>query len=110
MEKLDVPFRCASNGLEALTIYSTSPSDFFLVLMDVDMPVMNGKESTAKIREFEREQQLGKTCIVALTGVTSPQARQECLDCGMDRFFTKPIRMKDLSALVSDIRNIAQTA
>ncbi|KAI3481806.1 hypothetical protein L1887_55576 [Cichorium endivia] len=104
MRKLHVPFQCASNGLEAFTIYSAHPRDFFLVLMDVDMPVMDGKQATAKIRELERKQQLPRTCVVALTGVTSQSARQECMDCGMDKFYTKPIRMKGLSALVTETR------
>lgn len=102
MRKLHVPFQCAANGLEASTIYSAHPRDFFLVLMDVDMPVMDGKQATAKIRELERRQQLPRTCVVALTGVTSQNARQECLDCGMDKFYTKPIRMKGLSGLVTE--------
>lgn len=92
------------NGLEAYEIYRANPSAFFLVLMDIDMPVMNGNVSTTKIRELERRQKLSKTFIVALTGVTSAESREESLGAGMDRFYTKPIRMRDLSELVAGIR------
>lgn len=104
MRKLHVPFKSAFNGLEAFTTYSAQPSSFFLVLMDVDMPIMDGKQATVKIRELERKQHLPPISVVALTGVTSQTVRQECLECGMDKFYTKPIRMKGLSALVTETR------
>lgn len=85
-------------------MYSTNPSDFFLILMDVDMPVMNGNASAAKIRGFERRQQLHKTNIVALTGVTSAEAERECYESGMDQFFTKPMSLKKLSAVIVEIQ------
>lgn len=104
MKKLRLPHQCASNGLEALNAYSATPADFFLVLMDIDMPVMNGNLATVKIREFERRHKSRRTCVVALTGVTNKESRKECLASGMDRFYTKPIRMKELSAMIDEVR------
>lgn len=104
MKKLKLPYKCADNGQEALDAYSTNPAEFFLVLMDIGMPVMNGNMSSAKIRELEHRHKLKRTFILALTGVTSAEARQEALNSGMDEFYTKPIRMKDLSDLVAKIR------
>jgi len=104
MKKLNLTYQCAVNGLEAYTIYTLSPARFFLILTDLDMPVMGGKLSATKIREFERKQKLRRTSIVALTGVTSTESRMECLESGIDQVFTKPIKMKDLSALVWEVQ------
>lgn len=108
VNKLKIPHRCASNGLEALQRYSAQPDEFFLVLMDIDMPVMNGIASTIKIREFERKQELKRTLIVALTGVTSKESMNHCLASGMDRFFTKPIQMRELSELISEVQELEE--
>lgn len=103
-KKLKLPYASATNGLEALTAFSTSTSKFFMVLMDISMPVMDGNESTAKIREFERKNKLPRTFIVALTGVTSDESRRRCFDAGVDKYLTKPMQMKDLSALVAEVK------
>jgi CheY-like chemotaxis protein len=66
---------------------------------------MNGKTCTIRIREFERKQKISNgVVVIALTGVNSAQGKQDALDAGMNRFFTKPIRMRDLSALVEEVR------
>ena len=98
----DRPYASATNGLEALTLFTASPLSFSLVLMDISMPIMDGKQSTAKMRELERKKKLKRTLIVALTGVTSNESRKQCFDAGVDRYFTKPMQMKDLSVLVEE--------
>lgn len=72
--------------------------------MDMNMPVMDGFESTAKIRAFERKNDLPATSIAALTGVTSEEARNSAYDAGVNKYLTKPIQMKDLTKLVSETR------
>ena len=69
------------------------------------MPVMDGFESTAKIREHERINSLRPTNICAVTGVTSGDARANAFNAGVDKYLTKPIRMKELTQLVAEARD-----
>ena len=66
---------------------------------------MDGFESTAKIREHERANNLPATNICALTGVTSEEARSDAFSAGVDKYLTKPIRMKELTQLVAETRD-----
>ena len=104
MRKQHLAHECAENGLEALNMYKHAPSKYTIVLMDMNMPVMNGFEATAKIREFERKNKLNSTIIVAITGLTNSDARAKANDAGVDDFLTKPIRMKELTALVAGLQ------
>ncbi len=79
----------ATNGREALDRYDARPFD--LVLMDVQMPILDGLEATRLIRV--RERQSGRhTPIVAMTAHAIKGDRQKCLDAGMDDYVSKPIR------------------
>ena len=100
MRKLGLPYECAANGREALDTYRRSPSKFFLILMDISMPVMDGLTATAKIRETEMKQSLPPTMIAALTGVTSAKSKEHAFDCGVDEYLTKPVRINELRELV----------
>ena len=102
--KLKLEYTCAVNGLEAVQKYSKTPNDFFLVLMDMSMPVLDGCSATAKIREFERRNRLARCPVYALTGVTSANARDEAISAGVDRFMTKPISMRELQTLVRELK------
>lgn len=104
MKKQGLPYDTAEDGLQALNRYMENPARYFLILMDMNMPVMDGFESTAKIRAFERKNNLPVTNIAALTGVTSEEARDSAYDAGVNKYLTKPIQMKDLTKLVSETR------
>lgn len=81
----------AQNGEQAYQI--TKKQDIDLILMDVQMPVMNGLDATKKIREDESK--TGKhTPIIALTAAAVKEDIQNCLDAGMDDYLTKPIKQK----------------
>jgi CheY-like chemotaxis protein len=81
----------AANGREALELWSRETFD--LILMDVQMPEMDGTEATAKIRALE--QQSGKHIpIIALTANAMNGDRSRYLDAGMDDYITKPIIFK----------------
>ena len=83
----------ANNGLEAVNALESQHFD--VVLMDVQMPVMDGFEATAAIRE--REKQSGtRVRIIALTAHAMRGYREQCLSAGMDGYITKPIRREDL--------------
>ncbi len=83
----------ASNGREALHAYQSQPFD--LVLMDVQMPEMDGLEATAAIRALE-EGTPKHIPIVAMTARAMKGDRERCLNAGMDGYVAKPIRQRDL--------------
>ena len=105
MKKQSFSHDCAEDGLQALNKFTENPSRYFLILMDMNMPVMDGFESTAKIRAFERKNDLPTTTIAALTGVTSEEARNSAYDAGVNKYLTKPVQMKDLTKLVAEMRD-----
>jgi CheY-like chemotaxis protein len=86
----------ATDGFQALDIHQKFPFD--LVLMDCQMPNMDGFEATRRIRSLSGP--LARTPIVALTGNTSPQDMKRCLDSGMNDFLAKPVHAIDLRTMI----------
>jgi len=87
----------AGNGLEALKALEQDSYD--LVLMDVQMPEMDGLETTAKIREMERHSARHQP-VVALTARAMKGDLEHCLSAGMDGYLAKPIRPEELDDLL----------
>ncbi len=87
----------AGNGREALE--ALGKESFDLVLMDVQMPEMDGMEATAAIREKEKSSGLHQR-IIALTAHAMKGDRERCLAAGMDGYLTKPIRPPELDELL----------
>ncbi|KAL4133534.1 hypothetical protein PRIC2_003851 [Phytophthora ramorum] len=79
------------NGRDAVKAYRENHTEFDLVFMDCEMPIMDGYTATATIREFEHEHNLPRIPILGLTAYAMSDDRQKCLDCGMDEFMVKPI-------------------
>ena len=79
------------NGLQGLEEYKKNYSKYDLILMDINMPIMNGIESTMKIIEFEKENNIPHTPISAITANIANIGETECLDVGMDDYIAKPI-------------------
>jgi two-component system, sensor histidine kinase and response regulator len=92
----------ANTGREVLAALTQQPID--LVLMDVQMPEMDGLEATAVIREQER-QQGGHLPIIALTAHAMKGDQERCLATGMDDYISKPINAQTLSAAISRVLN-----
>lgn len=86
----------AANGLEALEKWGAC--DYRLVLMDCQMPEMDGYEATAQIRS--REHGRGRTPIVAVTASAMAGDQKRCLETGMDDYLSKPVRLEDLKRVV----------
>lgn len=84
-----------NNGQEAVDLYKED-SSFDLILMDCQMPIMDGYEATRQIRNFERINELASTPIVAMTANAFKQTKEECFECGMNGFVTKPIKTQEL--------------
>ena len=88
----------AENGAEAVEkVRHSKPGDYDLVLMDVQMPVMNGYEATMQIRALDDPALAGIT-ILAMTANAFDEDRKKALECGMDGFLSKPIIMEELIA------------
>jgi CheY-like chemotaxis protein len=64
------------------------------------MPVMTGLEASREIRNFERENDLEPVTIVALTALASESVQQEAFASGIDLFLTKPVRLRELGAII----------
>lgn len=90
----------AGNGREALlALAKAPPNGFHLILMDVQMPEMDGFETTVAIRAQEKES--GRHIpIIAMTAHAMKGDRERCLAAGMDHYISKPIRAADLLELV----------
>jgi PAS domain S-box-containing protein len=86
----------AGNGIEALAAATRDGADFTAVLMDLQMPVMDGYEATRRIRAEGR----ATLPIIAVTAHALADERQKCLDAGMDGFLSKPFDPADLIAIV----------
>lgn len=87
----------AENGERAVEIFRTHAPD--IVFMDMHMPVMNGFEATAAIRELEKARGT-HTPIVALTADVLSETRERCFQAGMDDFLPKPIEAESLRAVL----------
>ncbi len=91
----------ANNGAEAAALYNTEAFD--LVLMDVQMPMLNGYEATARIRDIENVTG-NYTPIIGLTANAMKGDREKCLEAGMDDYVSKPIKLNDLFAAIDRIK------
>ena len=88
----------AHNGEEGLHLATQHPFD--LVLMDMQMPVMDGLEATRAIRAHEAAHELARLQIVAMTANAMPSDRKACDDAGMDGFLSKPFKADALRDLL----------
>ena len=92
----------AENGAEAVEkVKNSIPGNYDLVLMDVQMPVMNGYEATQQIRALDDPALAGIT-ILAMTANAFDEDRKKALECGMDGFLSKPIVIEELISALQD--------
>ena len=91
----------AEDGKEALIMMMRASHRYSLILMDVQMPVMDGVEATIAIRELDDEYSQNVP-IIALTAATLESEIKKCLDAGMNDFIAKPMTYDDLMAMVAE--------
>ncbi|RAJ11935.1 signal transduction histidine kinase [Olleya aquimaris] len=92
--------KIAKNGLEA--VKACEEDNFDLILMDLNMPIMNGFEATEKIKTIKPN-----TKIVALTALEISEVKQRCFDLGMDSIINKPISKSQLAEII-EIKTVQQ--
>ncbi len=102
LRKLGFAVDLANNGEEGVAMWAEGNYD--AIIMDCQMPVLDGYSATARIRE--QEQATGRASnhrmpIIALTAHAMPHDRQRCLDSGMDDYLTKPVASSDLGAALN---------
>jgi signal transduction histidine kinase/DNA-binding response OmpR family regulator len=97
-----------NNGREA--VEAITATGFDLVLMDLQMPEMDGFEATAAIRAAERNRLSGRMPIIALTAHAMQGDRQRCLDADMDGYVSKPIKAVELFEVIDRVMAASVTA
>jgi CheY-like chemotaxis protein len=99
LEREGFDVECVENGIEAVA--SVRLKDYDVILMDVQMPGMDGVEATRRIRAFGGRK--GRIPIVALTANAMTGAREEYLAAGMDEYLSKPINRLELLGLIKKL-------
>jgi CheY-like chemotaxis protein len=103
LEKAGWSVEIAENGQDAVDAYERSSFD--VILMDVQMPVMDGFTATRRIRSLE-EARDRRTPIIAMTANAMTGDRERCLDAGMDGYVSKPVRRGILMEEMDRVRGV----
>lgn len=98
LKKLGIHADVTNNGEEAIEAVMEKCYDF--ILMDCEMPIMDGFEATRCIREWEQENGGSRTPIIALTASDSGDCHDACMQAGMDEYMQKPFRADQLKTLL----------
>jgi len=99
LSRLGILVDCVDNGRQGLD-FVTAGEAVDLVLMDVQMPVMDGIEATQSIRRWEQEGGHRRRPIIALTAGAFEGDQRRCLEAGMDAFLTKPVKLDELVSVL----------
>ncbi len=99
LKRLNFNIDFATNG--RICIEKFLENDYDLILMDIQMPVMNGLDATVEIRKLEQQLEVEhRIPIIAITAFAFEHDKQNCLDAGMDDYLTKPYRPQDLIDII----------
>jgi CheY-like chemotaxis protein len=108
LRKLGCQADAVANGREALEALAALPYD--VLLLDCQMPEMDGYDAARAIRSRERSEALGRIAILAMTASALAGDRERCLEAGMDDYIAKPVNLKDLGAVLGRLVAASRTA
>ena len=94
-------FEVVSNGREALEMLEREDEHFDLVLMDCQMPEIDGYDATRRLRTREIDEGLPHMPVIAMTAHAMEGDREKCLDAGMDDYLAKPLQVEDLDRVLA---------
>lgn len=90
----------ADDGKQALDKFSASGKSYDVVLMDCEMPILDGLGATRKIRDQERNAARDPVLIIALTAHVNDAQKEKVIQCGMDCFISKPVTLDKIQNIL----------
>ncbi|UTJ07587.1 ATP-binding protein [Arcobacter roscoffensis] len=105
LESFGLNYNIKPNGKETLDEFISKPEAYDLVLMDINMPIMDGIEAFNAIREHEKQHALGTIPIIALTANAIKGDRERFLNIGMNEYLSKPVNTNELKFLFDKFLN-----
>jgi signal transduction histidine kinase/ActR/RegA family two-component response regulator len=96
LNQLKIEPHLANNGEEAIDFIQQHHNQLDVVLMDCEMPILDGLEATRKIRDWEKNHQQAPIPIIALTAHALPEYKERCLAVGMTDYLSKPLLLEQL--------------
>ena len=105
LDKFDLSYETANNGREAIQQIIVK-KNFDLILMDCNMPIMNGFECSKKIQKMIQDKEIPNIPIVALTANASIKDVEDCKKAGMSFYLSKPVSKKNFKEMLSKIFNM----
>lgn len=101
LKRLGFDTEAVTNGKEALNKVRRSHQTYDVILMDCQMPVMDGYETTRYIREWEVGSSMARTPVIALTADVLPDTKRNCIESGMNDYLSKPVRKENLRNVIA---------
>ncbi len=101
LQKRNFKVEAVENGKQALEAVKKNPNTYSMILMDVQMPEMDGFEATEKIRAFEAEKEI-HIPIIAMTAHAMKGDKEKCLAAGMDYYISKPVIPNNLYRIIEE--------
>lgn len=103
LNKLNCRPTLANNGLVAVDAFKKSPRNFDFILLDCEMPEMDGFQACEKIREIERKLLLPPRPIIALTAHVETEYRKRVFQCGMNYYLSKPVTLDNMRQALAEM-------
>ena len=94
LHSLGYKYDVAETGQQAINMHIEN--NYKVILMDIQMPIMDGYEATRAIREYEKNMNITPALIIGLTAYASTTSRKKCIEAGMDGYIAKPFKSQDL--------------
>jgi CheY-like chemotaxis protein len=113
-KKAGYPHITSADGKQALNAYCSAHEASLLpsepdsvgipnvILMDINMPVMDGYESTQRIRQYENKHRLPPATVIAVSALQSEAAHAEAFGSGFNMFLSKPVKLKQLAKIIHE--------